>query len=185
MKNKFTALLLETGRPGIEQLIAHLETTDFFTAPASTRHHGAHAGGLLEHSLQVYEHLLRQATAYPDKLGGYSRESLILAALLHDICKADYYVVEMRNAKNEQEKWVKVPFYTVNEKLPFGHGQKSVIIALQFIHLTPDEIAAILWHMGGFDDQAKTHSFGKAYSMYPLCLALHAADMAATYYDGI
>ena len=191
MKDKFIELLLSTRRDGIENLLEHLKNTDFFTAPASTQYHGAYEGGLLEHSMAVYENLTTIADAF---LTEYDPGSLILLGLLHDVCKTNFYKVGTRNVKDPvidgQQKygWHQIPFYMIEDQLPYGHGEKSVLIVSQFIALTREETMAIRWHMGGFDDLANSYSGQKtlanAIQKYPLIVALHMADLAASYFDG-
>ena len=127
MKEEFLKLLRSIQREGIEQLIAFIESTDFFTAPASTRFHGDHAGGLLEHSMKVYEILKHKVETNIEPMN-VNPETLILVPLLHDLCKANYYCVEMRNKKNEDGIWVKEPYYSINDTIPYGHGEKSVMM---------------------------------------------------------
>ena len=166
-------------RPGADKLLAWLDTTDFFRAPASTRFHGACAGGLLMHSLNVY-HCLRDR--YFEE--GDSEESFALCALLHDVCKANFYKTSTRNVKNEQTgQWEKVPTFTIEDAFPYGHGEKSVFLIERFLRLKPAEAVAIRWHMGGFDESARGGSFAisQAYDQYPLAVKLHLADLEATY----
>ena len=166
-------------RPGADKLLAWLDTTDFFRAPASTRFHGACAGGLLMHSLNVY-HCLR--SRYFEE--GDSEESFALCALLHDVCKANFYKPGTRNVKNEQTgQWEKVPTFTIEDAFPYGHGEKSVYLIERFLRLRPAEAVAIRWHMGGFDESARGGSFAisQAYDQYPLAVKLHLADLEATY----
>ncbi len=140
-------------REGAEALLDYLENrSDFFTAPASARYHGAYPGGLCEHSLNVY-HCLVDYLARPrvQELYGVeaSQESIAIAALLHDLCKIDFYTQSFRNVKNDQTgQWEKKPFYTIDEKLPYGHGEKSVYIISGFMKLKREEAMAIRWHMG-------------------------------------
>jgi len=185
LKQRFIELLCSTKRSGIERLIEYLETeTDFFTAPASTRFHGAYPGGLLEHSLAVYDNLLKISFMYDLQ---YPADSMIISALLHDVCKANYYQQEYRNRKNPKTGlWEQVGVYVIKDQLPLGHGEKSVMITQQFIPLTIEEMLAIRWHMGGFDDSVggmggKTLSL--AMSQWSLVVALHMADLAACYFD--
>lgn len=166
-------------RPGADKLLAWLDTTDFFRAPASTRFHGACAGGLLMHSLNVY-HCLREHYFEP----GDSEESFALCALLHDVCKANFYKPGTRNVKNEATgQWEKVPTFTIEDAFPYGHGEKSVFLIERFVRLKPAEAVAIRWHMGGFDDTAKAGSFAiaHAYEQYPLAVKVHLSDLEATY----
>jgi hypothetical protein len=183
MKQKFITLLKETGREGIENLIAFLEKSDFFTAPCSTRFHGAYEGGLLEHSLNVYACLQDITNIQPINHTNFNSDSLIISALLHDLCKTNFYKVSFRNAKDANGVWQQVPFYEVEDTHPYGHGECSVMMAEQFIKLTIEERYAIRWHMGGFDDSVKGGSYALSgtFEKYPLALALHMADMTATY----
>lgn len=181
-KERFFELLdCNVGRPGLKKLLAWLETTDFFVAPASTRFHEAYEGGLLEHSLAVYDAF--NEFFMPDMSTPEEKESAAICTLLHDLCKANFYVVELRNRKNERGAWEKVPFYTVQDQFAFGHGEKSVYLIERFMRLKPNEAIAIRWHMGGFDDAARGGSFAlsNAYDEYPLAVAVHLSDMIATY----
>ena len=173
----FKKLLLSTRRPGIENLIQWLDNSDFKVAPASTRYHSNYEGGLLKHSLNVYEECLRQADLI--RLFNIPKETVIIAALLHDICKVNYYKMEMRNVK-KNGAWVQEPYYTVEDMFPMGHAEKSIIIAQQYIQLTEVEIAMIRNHMGGFVDTSYFSS-SDLFNKYPESLLLHMADMRATY----
>ena len=172
-------------REGSDKLLEFLEKSDFFTAPASTRYHGAYEGGLLRHSLNVYEclteYLARERVQQKYGLKA-SEESAAIVALLHDICKVNFYAVSTRNVKNEQTgQWEKAPYYTINDTLPYGHGEKSVYMISGFMRLTREEAMAIRWHMGfsGIEDK---NTIGKALEMYPLAFALSVADMEASYF---
>lgn len=176
MKEEFIRLLQETNREGMDQLIAFLKSSDFFEAPASTRFHGAFAGGLLAHSMKVYEIL---KTKTPDS------DSVRIIALLHDICKANFYKVDYRNAKNELGVWEKVPYYTVEDTIPFGHGEKSVMMLSEFIKLTNEEKYAIRWHMGFTEPKELYTTIGLAYKKYPIALLTHEADLEASYFYDI
>lgn len=177
-------MLTGTGRPGSRDMAEYLANeTDFFTAPASTHHHDAHEGGLVKHSLAVADEIERLAELYDWE---FKTDSLRIVALLHDICKANLYTSKTRNVKNEQTgKWEHVPYYTIEDAFPAGHGEKSAILAVQFMPLTPDEVLAIRWHMAGWDAAAKDYAgakaLGAALQKYSLISLLHMADMAATY----
>lgn len=175
-KEEYISLLRSTKRKGIEDLIAYLETTDFYEAPASTRYHNSKPGGLLEHSLNVYKALkeIKRSEVYLE-------DTLIIVALLHDICKIGFYTSTMRNVKKDG-KWHQEPYYMVEDTSPLGHGEKSVIMALQFIPLKTEEIYAIRWHMGGFESKENYNYVSGSFSKYPLSLMLHMADMIATYF---
>ena len=147
MKDRFIELLRSTNREGMEDLIAFLEKTDFFKAPASTKFHGSFEGGLLEHSLKVYE-ILDYKVKHNVVDMQVSDDSIKIVALLHDICKLNFYKVDYRNAKNALGEWEKVPYYTVDDTIPYGHGEKSVMMITEYIKLTPEEKYSIRWHMG-------------------------------------
>ena len=184
MKEEFIKLLKSTNRENIDKLIEFIEKTDFFKAPASTRFHGNYEGGLLEHSMKVYEILKHKAENSFEKINT-SPESLIIIALLHDICKVNYYRVDYRNAKNEFGEWEKVPYYTVDDTIPYGHGEKSVMMITEYIKLTVEEKYCIRWHMGFTEPKELYGTLGEAYKKYPLALLMHEADLEATYFFNI
>lgn len=183
---EFTSELIGTGRPGIDRLLSYLEwETDFFKAPASTKYHGAHEGGLVKHSLDVFRWLVRFGAIVPSRLDGVPFNSIAIAALLHDICKANFYEMAVRNVKNDAGVWEQVPYYSIRDQFPVGHGEKSAMIAQRFISLSDEELAAIRWHMAGFDDTAKGYAgaimLSGALAKWPLVAAVHIADLSATY----
>ena len=173
-------------REGADELLAFLEGSDFFTAPASTRYHGSHEGGLCEHSINVYE-CLCDYLARPrvkEKYGmNYSEESIAIVSLLHDICKTNFYVETTRNVK-ENGVWKTVPYYSIEDQLPYGHGEKSVYMISAYIKLTRDEAFAIRYHMGFAESNNVTYinNVGKTYEMFPIAFAVSVADMEASYY---
>ena len=170
-------------REGADKLLDFLMRSDFFTAPASTRYHGACEGGLLAHSLNVYDCLVDILNRPRVKeLYGihYDDESIAIAALMHDVCKVNFYKTSFRNAKDENGKWVSVPYYTIEDNLPYGHGEKSVYIVSGFMRLTRDEAFAIRYHMG-FSGTEDPGNVGRALEMFPLAYALCCADMEAAF----
>ncbi len=185
MENKYKEEFIEIynkyiTRRGADKLLEWIEKTDFFTAPASTKYHGACECGLVMHSLNVYK-ILRER--YFEE-GTDSEESFALCALLHDFCKANFYTVSVRNQKDPKTgEWKQVPFYAVDDKFPYGHGEKSVFLIERCVKLSLEEAMAIRWHMGGFDESVKGGSFAlsKAFGDYPLAVKLHLADLEATY----
>lgn len=186
-REKFIKIFEENiKRPGSDNLLAWLcsENSDFFTAPSSTRFHGSYEGGLLEHSLNVYEclkdYLSRPRTKEMYGMD-YSEESIAIVALLHDLCKVNFYAVDYRNAKNAQGIWEKVPYYTIRDELPYGHGEKSVYIISGFMRLSREEAFAIRYHMG-FSGNEDKNLVGQALEKFPLALALNVADMEAAYF---
>ena len=173
-------------REGSAELLDYLENkSDFFTAPASARFHGSYAGGLCDHSVNVYRCL--EAYLARDRVRevyGFecSPESAAIAALLHDVCKIGCYRAGSRNVKNEATgQWEKVPTFFYEDKLPYGHGEKSVYIISGFMRLTREEAMAIRWHMG-FSGPEDDRTVGQALQKYPLAFALATADMEASYF---
>ena len=184
MKEKFLELLKTVNREGINDLIDFIEKTDFFKAPASTRFHGNYEGGLVEHSLKVYEILKHEVETNIEPLQ-VSEESLIIIALLHDLCKANFYKVDYRNAKNALGVWEKVPYYAIDDTIPYGHGEKSAMMITDYMKLTPEEKYCIRWHMGFTEPKEQYTTIGVAYKKYPLALLVHEADLESTYFYNI
>lgn len=167
-------------RDGSKNLLEWLQKTDFFTTPASTKFHGACDQGLVMHSISVFRTMVEKH--YDPETD--NMESFAVCALLHDLCKAQFYKVSTRNVKNEETgQWEKKPYYTIDDLFPFGHGEKSVFLIERFMRLKPAEAIAIRWHMGGFDEAARGGSFAisHAYEKYPLAVKLHLADLESTY----
>ncbi|MBQ2729780.1 MAG: HD domain-containing protein [Clostridia bacterium] len=172
-------------REGAKELLDYLTgpQSDFFTAPASTRYHNSCRGGLVNHSLNVYD-CLRDIVSR-DKMKEYgcnpSDETIAIVSLLHDICKVNFYKESSRNVKDEHGVWQKVPYFEIDDKLPYGHGEKSVYIITGFMRLTREEAFAIRYHMG-YSNQAEARDVSAAFAMFPLCYAVSSADMEATFY---
>ena len=187
MKEEFIQIYRENiTREGADALLDYLENkSDFFKSPASARFHGSYAGGLCEHSVNVYDCLtdyLQRARV--EELYGleYTPETVAIVALLHDLCKIGCYKPGTRNVKNEATgQWEKVPTFNFDDPLPYGHGEKSVYIISGFMRLTREEAMAIRWHMG-FSGAEDKNMVGRALEKYPLAFALSVADMEATYF---
>ena len=204
---EYEKLLMRTGRDGVENLIAYIRASDFYTAPASTKFHGSFMGGLLHHSLEVYknldkktgggEHNVWREALDTDKVDA---DSIIIVGLLHDICKTHFYTTELKNQKSyDPDKvaaadrwqvkhdnngdfiWETVPVYAVDDKIPYGHGEKSVMMIENYITLKPVERYAIRWHMGFTEPKELYNTLTAAIERYPLVLALHEADLEASY----
>lgn len=168
----------EIHREGLEDLLSWLQKADFFTAPASTRYHGAYLGGLCQHSLDVYDYALRVAELYDGEL---SREEIAVAALMHDLCKVNFYKEDYRNQKINGE-WRQVPYYSIDEKFVYGgHGAKSVFLCERFMRLTLNEAVAINCHMGMAPGGDAVRDSSNAYESCPLAWVIHVADEAACY----
>lgn len=186
VKAEFTEIYNDNiKREGADKLLDYLTNRcDFFTAPASTRFHGSYAGGLAQHSINVYR-CLKDYLERPrvKELYGlsYTDEQIALVSLLHDMCKVDCYKVDYRNAKNEQGQWERVPYYRFEDSLPYGHGEKSVYMISGFMRLSREEAMAIRWHMG-FSGTEDSNIVGRALEQFPLAFALATADMEASYF---
>lgn len=176
-RERFISICKAIDRQGIEELLHWLDGTDFYTCPASTRYHGAYAGGLLEHSLNVYGELKRLLSVYPEVK--VSEDSVAIASLFHDLCKVNFYTTEKRNRKNESGQWERYDSYAVKEKFCYGgHGSKSVFLVQHFLQLTPEEAVAINCHMGAWDGNKDV---GNVYEQFPFAWLLHVADEASSY----
>lgn len=169
-------------RRGAEQFLDYLDTTDFFTAPASTQYHGCYEKGLVIHSLSV----LDVAKELNDSFSlGINTESIAICALFHDVCKANFYVEEIRNKKIDGN-WKEVTVWGVKDQLPMGHGEKSVYLINKYMKLTEEEALAIRWHLGGFDTAVHfSYPYGtpskQAFRDYPLVALIAVADLSAVY----
>ena len=172
-------------REGADKLLEYLLNSDFFTAPASARFHCSFEGGLCEHSLNVYDCLVSYLNMPRTKeiMGvSYSEESIAIVALLHDLCKVGVYKKGFRNVKNEQGAWQRVDTFEYDDKLPYGHGEKSVYIASGYMRLTREEAFAIRYHMGYSSQTEDPRNVSAAFEMFPLAFALSTADSEATYF---
>ncbi len=163
-------------RPGAAELKQWLKSSDAEICPASTRYHESYPGGLLDHSVRVWDELVRLLKAYPEiKI---TAETAAICSLLHDLCKVNTYVQELRNKKDENGRWIQVPFYAFKESFCFGgHGSKSVYLIQKFMPLTDQEAVAINCHMGSSQGD---NSIYDAFRKYPLAFLLHVADTSAT-----
>ena len=176
-------------RPGAEQLLKWLESSNFFEAPASARHHLARPGGLAEHSINVRRRLVeiaknelwkKQEDVTPEII-----ETATILGLLHDVCKAGvYHQTDPFKAAAEGKLATMAP-YEFRDPFPLGHGEKSLFLITRFMQLTQNEALAIRWHMGAYDDAVKggSRSMSEAMKLTPWVWWLHEADMCATWMD--
>lgn len=166
-------------RPGAADLLQWIESNGFFEAPASKRHHGARPGGLAEHSINVFRRIMRLNAEEEKRQQSpqYDLETLAVCGLLHDLCKIDAY----RKVGEQDGK----PEYRLTKDFPAGHGEKSVILILQFMHMTKEEILAVRWHMGQYDFYARGggYDLDNAFHQCKLAVMLHLADMMAAHFD--
>lgn len=191
-KADFLTIYKDIRRSGADKLLAWLESTDFFTAPAGAKHHGAHAGGLVVHSLNVWNRL-REITLR-DTINGKAildlapetNETVAILALLHDVCKVGVYHTETKRRRNpDTGTWEDYQAYTFRDPLPLGHGEKSLYLITKYMALTEEEALAIRWHMGAFDDAVKggSRALDAAMDVSPWVWRLHEADMCAARID--
>lgn len=191
-KVDFLSIYENIRRPGADKLLAWLKSTDFFTAPAGAKHHGAHAGGLVEHSVNVYRRLWQivlvetdSAMPAPDLEEGVE-ETVAILALLHDVCKVGVYHTETKRRRNpDTGTWEDYQAYTFRDPFPLGHGEKSLYLIAKHMDLTEEEALAIRWHMGAYDAAARSdlRDLSAAMAMTPWVWRLQEADMCATHID--
>ncbi len=172
-------------REGASELLEYLlsSSSDFFSAPASARFHLSKEGGLCEHSLNVYDCLVSYLSSERAKNFGfsYSDESIAIVSLLHDLCKVNVYKKGFRNVKDEKGVWQRVDTFEYDDKLPYGHGEKSVYMITAYMKLTREEAFAIRYHMG-YSSTEDPRNVSAAFEMFPLAFALSTADSEATYF---
>lgn len=173
--NYLKGLLLSTKRENIEELIKYIEGTDFKLAPASTMYHHSFIGGLVVHTIEVYKNAVELNKAMKFNI---SDEQMIIAAVLHDLCKANSYSTEKRNRKNAQGNWEQYDAFINDDKWPIGHASKSIIIAQMFIKLDDLEISMIYGHMGPFDGNDVFYT--RLAEKYPEAILMHTADMLSS-----
>ncbi len=214
-KQAFIALVNSITVDGMlkKELLEYLEKSDFFTAPASTMFHCAYAGGLCEHSLNVYNNLLTLVNEYAShydlnprwcpELGdeqeepqyvlrpNYSDDTLKIVALFHDISKANYYELFMKNVntgkKDERGKdiWVQVPNFRVKDGserfVGVNHEVNSYIIISRYIPLSEEELIAICNHHCCTGDGNTNKDLSYILDKHPLTTLLHMADFVSTF----
>ncbi len=188
--DRFEREMAKVDREGADRLMGYIRKSDMYSAPASTRFHLSVAGGLLQHSLNVLDALRASLMANDD--GTYSfiaagksvatitEESLVIMALLHDICKTNFYSTVMKWRKDKDNKWEQYETFEVDDKVPYGHGEKSVMMIEEFMKLKAEERYAIRWHMGYTESDTLTLS--NAIEKYPVIWALHSADIIASHF---
>lgn len=180
-------------RDGLEKVLAWLEQSDFYSAPASTQYHLSVEGGLCQHSLNVFHSMVELCNKYWDKEesddniyngdsleqdGAFSMENIAIVALFHDICKANCYVRDFKNVK-VNGKWEQQEYWKWDEQFVYGHGSKSVYILQQYMRLYIDEAQAIRFHMGGREDplsQQYERQYATVYDNSKFAVMLYLAD---------
>lgn len=188
-KEEFIRLLQSTNREGVDDTIAELESLGFFEAPASSTQHLNTEGGLLQHSLNVCKCalMLREQMALCDEsiVKEVPEDRVIIASLLHDVCKSDIYVRSAVKRKTSIGTWESTEGYKITyNNFPMGHGEKSVIMLMGMgLAMYDDEMLAIRWHMGAWDLPMHSYESVKnidtARKLYPLCVIVQCADSLA------
>lgn len=186
-RSRFIEILRGTKRENIEYIIEDLTDGGFLTAPASCQGHGAFPGGLLEHSLNVYDAAMAIRrdiiAARPDLEAHLPEDSIAITALLHDVCKMELYQLAKRKKRNEIGTYETVEQYEIHDEVfPFGHGEKSAVMILRSgLDLSDEELCAIRWHMGPWnlsgDDEKFYRRAGRNTPLVPL---IHTADTIAS-----
>lgn len=180
-------------RQGLDDILERLEQNGFFEAPSSASYHLNEPGGLCLHSLNVFDTAVTiyKHVAEPAILGGtspftseVSMESLAICTLFHDLCKVDMYHPSTKWKKSPEGRWVSYEGYDIHDNFPLGHGEKSVLLLYRYLHLTPNEMLAIRWHMGMFDmgenGTPQRFAYYEAMAKSPLVAIVHSADMLAS-----
>lgn len=188
--DRFEAKMAKVNREGANKLMGYIRKSDMYTAPASTRFHLSVTGGLLQHSLNVLDAFRASMRKNDDGTYSYmvagknvatiTEESMVIMALLHDLCKTNFYTVVMKWRKDANNKWEQYETFEVDDKVPYGHGEKSVMMIEEFMKLKPEERYAIRWHMGY--TESDTLSLNNAIDKYPIIWALHSADTKASHF---
>lgn len=189
--DEFVRIWMETVVPArgdkAEKLLKYLDGNrcDFFIAPASTKYHGAVYGGLVRHSLNVYwclKDILTNSEVYRQIGLAPSEDTIAVVALLHDMCKANFYVPTTRRYMEANGTWRTALGFAYSEAFPYGHGEKSVLMVSHYLNLSFEESMAIRWHMGfsNLNDMEGRSNFSNSVRKYPLCLAVAEADSRAT-----
>jgi len=154
-KEKIIKLLESTKKEGINDLINYLEKNNYFESPAAIRYHSIFEGGLVYHSLSVYN-LYKKMYEEIFKLDFEEiKNEIIIAALLHDLCKLGLYIKEGNK-------------YITNKNHPKKHATLSIEIIKKFIVLTEFEEKLIKYHMGMYGVKELSRNTLPEYSIYQL-----------------
>lgn len=181
-KNKelFIQICKENISRPIDNLLNYLCSSDFFIAPCSTKYHLNEPGGLCLHSLNVYSTLCELCCQFNISIE-QNIETITIISLFHDICKSNFYSKTIKQVKQGHD-WVNKEEYVINDILPLGHGEKSVMMIMSLMPLKQEEMLAIRWHMGGFDEAVKggSYSLNTAYEKSDFVVLLQCADILSS-----
>lgn len=175
-------------------MLKYLALNRFFTAPASTKHHGNYEGGLFDHSFAVAKFLVQLTE--DNHLTWKNPRSPYVVGMFPDLCKIDQYIPQYEMIEELELSSLNGPKPTTFVKtvcgyeynpdtLLKGHGDKSVMLLSQFYTLTDEEIMCIRYHMGAFTDKAEWNDYTRAVRNYPNVLWTHHADMLASHVAGV
>lgn len=175
-------------RDGAVSMLYWLDSkTDFFKAPASSKHHLAQPGGLVIHSLNVYSRLadITRRETGAAVLDDTTKETVAVLGLLHDVCKVGVYRQTNPFKAAMEGKLATMAPYEFRDPFPLGHGEKSLFLITRHMALTVEEALAIRWHMGAYDDAVKggSRSMTEAMNLTPWVWRLQEADMCAAWID--
>ena len=186
-KQRFIDLMRSVPRNGVEELLDFLETkTDFYTAPASTKFHNNCDGGLLAHTLNVYENFKKLLAMRNIEM---AEESVVVTSLLHDLCKCNFYVKDLRNRKNPDGKWEQYTVWTQTKNVAvlLPHSSRSIRIIRSYLPLKFLEELCIFYHMGPFggEDYEYRNMLQQVNTKHPETLLFYTADLMSSYLDEV
>jgi len=165
-----------------------LNKNGFFTAPASTKYHGAYEGGLFDHCYEVTQVLLDMTERL--NLKWTRPESPYIIGMFHDLCKIDNYVTVTDEPGKEmmgtgEVKGREIHFEYNENCILQGHAEKSIMLLSQHITLTEEELLCIRFHMGAYEGKEQWDAYDKAIRKYETVLWTHTADMYASKVKGV
>jgi len=175
---RFSGLLLQSGEHRVETIQAMLDHFGdrLVMTPASSRteYHSAFVGGLIDHSLKVLKNCTRLMKVSPEIYKDIPEESVIFAALLHDLGKVgdlehDRYLAQTNNYYRERGN-----LYEINHKMPYSTVPHASLFLLQHFNIktTWDEWAAILLNDGQCVEANRPYGMKEP----PLAILVHMAD---------
>lgn len=164
------------------KLMDTIETeTVYLRCPASTKYHGCHNGGLLEHLVSVGFTMIKiKRTLAPE----ISDDSCVIVALLHDLGKAGYpgapnYIVNTNYNRNKPISNYNAPYTYNTDIVEMPHAHRSVYLVQNMgFQLTPEEFQAIISHDGQYIQDNKSYALKEC----KLATLLHYADLWSSQY---
>lgn len=180
----FESTLLSTRRTGVDTVIQSLRNTDFYMAPSSANRHGNYENGLLDHSILVFSLAMREYNNIVEMDENYAnyitQESVTITTLLHDVCKCGFYKKDTKWKKGPQGNWISYTGYSIDDRFPIGHGEKSVIMLQMWgLSMTPEEMIAIRYHMGAWEGK-DDYGYRNSVDTVPLLAIIMSADLKSS-----